>query len=146
MSTTKSLADKLKAAPYVSDVSGKSMMLTDSNGNLSKINAELEYFKIKCRCLFGSDDVVLCGCSYNLSPTDWKSAVNREIDQWAGFTMLNSSPGTIAVVLDHTDDGKRVTLYARGMEATFNGLRRVANLMVEIEGFQPLWSTNVPPL
>ena len=36
MSVTKTLADKFKAAPSVSDASGKSVMLTDSNGNVSK--------------------------------------------------------------------------------------------------------------
>lgn len=34
MSTTKTLADKLKAAPSVSDATGLSILMTDSNGNV----------------------------------------------------------------------------------------------------------------
>lgn len=64
---TKTLADKLKAAPYVSDVSGKSILLTDDNGNPGK-------------CISG-----------NLFPVLRKVNANSESEHFVRFRGLEST-------------------------------------------------------
>ena len=146
MSETRTLADKLKAAPVVSDMSGRSFLMADDNGNLDKMDSELEFFKLKCRCLFGTDKVhIIRRDGYNnyYSIAQWKNYAN--ISTGWSVTMNNSSEGDIVVVIATSLEGKAVTLYTQcTADGNYNN-RFCLGLMVEIEGYQPLWASRITP-
>lgn len=146
MSLLRTLADKFKAAPSVSNTTGMSMLLTDSNGNLGKIVPELEFFKFRCRCLFGTDKIhIIRREAYNnYTIQQWKTYTNQTTG-WS-LTMSNSSVGDIAVVIATSQEGKAVTFYARCTDLGSVNNRMCSGLMLELEGYQPLWATGITPL
>lgn len=147
---TTDLKDVIKAAPSATDTSGKSVVLADENGNLSKISEELAYFKHKCKCLFGTDRVVITGGYLNQYTLDsWKGIVNRASDQWGGFMLSNSQAGDICVLLSNVkNSGEQAILYSVGLDVSgvSSSCRATKPLLLEIANHQPLWSTNVPTI
>lgn len=143
------ISDLFKSLAVPSDLNGKSVVMTDSNGGLSKTDAELLYFKFKCLCLFGTDDVVVVKSNYSYTVDEWKANLTKAEDRWGGFTMQNSSEGTILVLFAKTDDERQVILYGIGLDVcgpSQSTLRAVDNRLVEIQGYQPLWSSRVPAI
>ncbi len=145
---TKDITEVIKAAPSITDANGKSVVLTDENGNLSKISEELAYFKHKCKCLFGTDRVVLIGGYIDrYSLAGWVQSANRTKDQWGGFTLSNSQAGDICVLISNIiGSGEQVILYSMGLDECGNdpSLRATKGLLLEVAHRQPFWSTNVP--
>ena len=143
MSKTRELSDLLKAAPSVSDAAGKSLVMVDDNGALSKMNAELEFFKLKCRCLFGTDRVIVSHTSYVYPVSQWKNFADG-ITGYGGFNSENSVEGDIVVAFGKTTEGASVVIYARGTSSVLSwGGRQAKGLLLEIEGYKPYWSTSL---
>ena len=143
MSKTRELSDLLKAAPSVSDVTGKSLVMMDKDGNLGKINVELEFFKLKCRSLFGTDRVIVSHTSYVYPVSEWKKFADG-ITGYSGFGSDNSEEGDIVVAFGKTSEGTSVVMYARvtGTISSWGG-RQAKGLLLEIEGYKPYWSTSL---
>ncbi|MDE6697633.1 MAG: hypothetical protein K2K25_12205 [Muribaculaceae bacterium] len=146
MSNIKKLNDLLKSLPTASYSTGKSVVLIDGNGEPYKIDNELGFFKYKCRCLFGTDKVHIVrreGYNNYYSIAQWKNYTN--ISTGWSVTMNNSSEGDIVVVIATSLEGKAVTLYTQcTADGNYNN-RFCLGLMVEIEGYQPLWASRITP-
>ena len=143
MSKTIELTELLKAALSVSDMTGKSLMMMDIDGNLGKINVELDFFKLKCRSLFGTDRVIVSHTSYVYTVAEWKKFADG-ITGYGGFNSENSVEGDIVVAFGKTTEGSSVVIYARGTSSVSSwGGRQAKGLLLEIEGYQPYWSSSL---
>lgn len=142
----KTMSEIMAAVPAASSLDGKSVVMTDANGDMAKMNAELAFFKFKCKCLFGERKVHLKRNIYirTYSIPQWVTYVNS-ITGW-NVAKAESSAGDIVIVVSTTTEGQSVVLYAQCVEDGNNSNRYCKGLLLEIEGHQPYWSTYVTAL
>ncbi len=104
MSETKTLADKLKAAPSVTDSSGKTVLLTDANGDLSKTTIVAFADKLVSHLLEGEDlnDIMDASfCTYFASTSN--TCLNKPNGVSAFYLRVfrNSGNGRIQILTDY---------------------------------------------
>lgn len=146
MSIVKTISEIMSAVPAASSLDGKSVVLTDAQGGLTKVDAELAFFKFKCKCLFGTNRVHLKRGLYvaQYSNEQWKNYTN--IATGWNVSKAGSSEGDIVVVISKSKEGNAVTLYARCTSNGTDSNRMCQGLLLEVEGYQPYWSTSVTAL
>lgn len=146
MSEVTTINEMMAAVPATSSLDGRSVVLTDASGDFSKMDAELAYFKMKCKCLFGTDRVHLKRNFYvaQYSNEEWKHFTNIATG-WS-VSKAGSSEGDIVVVISKSKEGNAVTLYARCTSNGTDSNRMCQGLLLEVEGYQPYWSTSVTAL